>query len=47
MSNKTRNWKIRETIKVSTEEVFTASSNATALCEWSGDVAQADAHPNG
>jgi len=47
MTNKTRNLKISETINVSTEEVFTAFTNATALCEWLCDVAQADAHPSG
>lgn len=47
MADKKVKLKFKQYIQVPQDEVFTAFTNATALCEWFCNVAQADAHEGG
>lgn len=47
MPEKKAKLKFKQFVKAPPDEVFTAFTNATALCEWFCNVAQADAHEGG
>ncbi len=47
MGSKSDSVKIEQSVAAPTSEVYTAFTNATALCEWLCNVAQADAHQGG
>jgi uncharacterized protein YndB with AHSA1/START domain len=47
MANKTESIKFEQQVNASPAEIYTAFINATGLCEWLCNVAQADARPNG
>lgn len=47
MARKTKTIKLKQIVNAPAAEVFTAFTNATALCEWLCNVAQADPHEGG
>lgn len=47
MTAKTREMKLKLVVKSSAVEVYSAFTNATALCEWLCNVAQSDSHVGG
>lgn len=47
MSSKSKSLKYRQFVKAPASEIYTAFTNATALCEWLCNVAQADPREGG